>query len=263
MTYSNCSESGMLTSLGFSTGGALSSRTAMLEELGLLLAAVPETAAPSAYRNAIEHDNVLHKTSASNREKTYKFLRRLYALDPGCCLFREFRRLAAMAHQDVRLIAGILAMAREPLLRECLGMVLTVPVGESLGRQQFEDWIRSYAPGRYSESMFVSFSHNLYGSFFQMGYLGESKGNSRGRTRPTVGVASVTYAAFLDWLMGMSGTSLLNGAYSRALDLSSDEHISLLTSASRQGLLKAAYSGGILELSFPGFLHPGESRLSL
>lgn len=235
----------------------------MLEEFALLLAAVPESAPPSAYRDAIECDNVLHKTSASNREKTYKFLRRLYALDPDCCLFREYRRLTALADQDRKLIAGILAMAREPILRDCLGMVLSVPVGENLGRQQFEDWMRAYAPGRYSESMFLSFSHNLYGSFYQMGFLGESKGNSRGRTRPPIGIASATYAAFLDWLTGQSGTSLLGGAYSRALDLNAEEHIALLISASRQGLLKAAYSGGILDLGFPGFLRTGESRLSV
>ena len=234
----------------------------MLDELDLLLAAVPPHADADVYRKAILEDNVLHKAAASTREKTFKFLRRLYALDSNVCLFREFRRLSRFASDDARLLAGLLAMAREPLLRQCLDMVLTVPVGESIGRQKFEDWIRSQAPGQYSESMYVSFSHNLYGSFFQMGYLGPSAGKSRGRIRPKVSVASATYAAFLDWLHVMSGVALLQGSYSTALDLGNDEHIALLTAAGRQGLLKAAYSGGVLDLNFPGFLQVGEARLT-
>lgn len=234
----------------------------MLDELDLLLAAVTPDTDATGYRKAVLEDNVLHKAAASNREKTFKLLRRLYALEPNVCLFREFRRLARFASDDGHLLAGLLAMAREPLLRQCLDMVLTVPVGESIGRQKFEDWIRSHAPGRYSESMYVSFSHNLYGSFYQIGYLGASVGKARGRVRPKAGIAAATYAAFLDWLHGMSGVALLNGSYSTALDLGADEHIALLTAAGRQGLLKAAYSGGVLDLNFPGFLRADEARLT-
>jgi hypothetical protein len=248
--------------LGFSSGGAISSRTAMLEEFEALITAVPPDAGADGYRQAILDDNVLHKATASNREKTFKFLRRLYALDPATCLFRELRRLYRFAAGDSRLLVGLLAMAREPILRQCLSSVLAVPIGESIGRQHFEDWMRNHAPGQYSESMYVSFSHNLYGSFYQFGYLGESVGKARSRVRPKVGIASATYAAFLDWLHGMSGVSLLHGPYSKALDLGTDEHIALLTAAGRQGLLKAAYSGGVLDLGFPGFLKSDETRLT-
>jgi len=234
----------------------------MLKEFEALIAAVPPDAGAEAYRQAILDDNVLHKATASNREKTFKFLRRLYALDPVICLFRELRRLYRFAAEDYRLLVGLLAMAREPILRECLGSVLAVPIGGSIGRQHFEDWMRNHAPGQYSESMYVSFSHNLYGSFYQFGYLGESVGKARSRFRPKVGIASATYAAFFDWLHGMSGVSLLQGPYSKALDLGIDEHIALLTAAGRQGLLKAAYSGGVLELGFPGFLKSDETRLT-
>lgn len=234
----------------------------MLEEFQALIAAVPPDAGPDDYRRVILEDNALHKATASNREKTFKFLRRLYGLDPAICLFRELRRLHQFARDDSRLLVGLLAMAREPILRHCVGSLLAVPVGESVGRQHFEDWMRDHSPGQYSESMFVSFSHNLYGSCYQIGYLGESVGKARSRIRPKVGIASATYAAFLDWLQGMSGISLLQGPFSRALDLGTDEHIALLTAAGRQGLLKAAYSGGVLELAFPGFLKPDEARLT-
>ena len=142
-------------------------------------------------------------------------------------------------------------------------MVLKTPIGESLGRAQFEAWIRSYSPTLYSESMFVSFSHNLYASFYQFGYLGESVAKARTLVRPKSGIASVTYSAFLDWLHGMSGIALLQGTYSRALALGADEHLALLQAAGRQGLLKVGYSGGVLDLAFPGFLKTNETRLIL
>lgn len=246
--------------LGFSTGGAISSRTAMLKECETLFATLPADASAEKYRQAILDDNILDKATASNRDKTFKFLRRLYALDPTVTLFRELRRLYGLAKDDARLLLGLLAMAREPILRECLGSVLAVPIGESIDRHYFEDWIRGHSPGQYSESMYVSFSHNLYGSFYPLGYLGESVGKARCRIRPKVGIASATYAAFLDWLHGMNGLALLQGPYSSALDLGADEHIALLAAAGRQGLLKAAYSGGVLELAFPGFLKNDETR---
>ena len=234
----------------------------MVDELAILFAALPPESDAIRYRKAVLDENALHKATASNREKTFKFLRRLYALDPAIGLFRELRRLYRFAAEDARLLVGLLAMAREPILRQCAGSVLAVPIGESIGRQYFEDWMRNHAPGQYSESMFVSFSHNIYASFYQLGYLGESIGKARSRVRPKVGIASATYAAFLDWLHGMSGVSLLQGPYSRALDLGADEHIALLTAAGRQGLLKAAYSGGVLELGFPGFLKSEQTRLT-
>ncbi|OGT18470.1 MAG: hypothetical protein A3J49_13090 [Gallionellales bacterium RIFCSPHIGHO2_02_FULL_57_16] len=233
----------------------------MLDELGLLLKAVPCDADTPRYRRAILEENVLHKSSASNREKTFKFLRRLYALDPKVCLFREMCRLSRLATEDIRLLYGLLALAREPILRNCLDMVLRVPVGESLGRTDFEAWIRQHAPGQYAESMYVSFSHNLYASFFQMGYLGNSVGKSRVRMRPRTGISSMTYAAFLDWLCGKTGMALLQGSYSHALDLGPSEHLALIKAAGRQGLMRVAYSGGVLEVGFPGFLTDEEARL--
>lgn len=248
--------------MGFGTGGAISSRTAMTDELQSVLAAVPIDAQAHLYRQTILDDNILQKSTASNREKTFKFLRRLYALDPDICLFREMRRLSRFAADDAPLMSALLAMAREPLLHACLDMVLRTPVGESLDRKAFEDWIRTQAPGRYSEAMYVSFSHNLYASFFQFGYLGASVGKARSRVRPSSGIAAATYAAFIDWLSGMNGVALLQCPYSRALDLPADEHLALLLAAGRQGLMKVAYSGGVLELAFPGFLRDDEKRIN-
>ena len=111
--------------------------------------------------------------------------------------------------------------------------------------------------------MYVSFSHNLYASFFQLGYLGPAVGKRRLRLRPDAKPATTTYAAYLDWLNGENGLSLLAGRYSSTLELTKAEHLGLLSGAGQLGLMRVAHTGGVLHLDFSTWLQPGEARLSL
>jgi len=248
--------------LGFSSGGVLSSRSVMLSELAQLLKIALDDANQDELQRLVVDEDVLHKTSASNRLKTFVFLRRLYGLTPELPVYREFSRLIKLFPADLNLLAGILAFAREPLLRACANFVLETAIGKPLGREDFETWIREYAPGRYSETMYVSFSHNLYASFFQLGYLGEAAGKQRQRQRRDVRPAAVAYAAFLDWLTGLNGLSLLAGSFSKTLELNQDEHLRQLKACGQLGLMRVALAGGILQLDFSDWLRAGESRLT-
>ena len=248
--------------LGFSDVGVLSSRSVMLPELVHLLGVVPENAGLDDFRRLAVEDDALHKASAANRKKTFNFLRRLYALDPRIPLFREALRLQRLFPADLKALMGLLAFAREPLLRACVGRVLRIPVGQTAGRETFEAWIREFAPGRHSQAMYRSFSHNLYASFFQLGYLGAAVGKLRLRLRPVATPAAAAYAAYLDWLNGENGLSLLAGRYSSTLGLTKAEHVSLLSAAGQLGLMRVAHTGGILHLDFSSWLQPGEARLS-
>ena len=58
-----------------SPGGTHTSRTIMLEELQLLLAACPVTATLEVYQRAIIDDNVLRKYTLTTRKRTLKSLR--------------------------------------------------------------------------------------------------------------------------------------------------------------------------------------------
>jgi hypothetical protein len=149
--------------------------------------------------------DVLEKPSAENRLKTFNFLKGLYGLDSKQVIYREFFRLTKLVPEDFSVLAGTLALAREPILRDCADMVISTDIGKSLGREDFERWIRNYMPNRYSESMYISFSHNLYASFYQMGFLGEASGKIRIRKRREVRPVVIAYAAFLDWLNGLNG----------------------------------------------------------
>lgn len=248
--------------LGFSAVGVMSSRSVMLPELAEVLHFVPQVANAAAYRHAVVQDNVLHKASASNRDKTYDYLHRPYALDPSVAIFREMRRLIGMFPTDLIALASLLALAREPLLRACADMVLSLAVGQKLGREQFESWVREVTPGRHSQAMYRSFSHNLYASFFQMGYLGDAVAKCRLRRRPDAGPAATAYAAFLDWLNGANGISILQATHSRTLELPRDDHLRLLSTAGQLGLMSVAHAGGVLHLDFSPWLQPGEARLT-
>ena len=80
-------------SLGFRTGSMSvhTSRTMMLEELGLMLDRVPQIARKGEYELAIVEQNVLGKPTGSTRQRTAKRLSELYALDPACSVFRLLR----------------------------------------------------------------------------------------------------------------------------------------------------------------------------
>ncbi|MDM7942574.1 MAG: hypothetical protein QUV35_08090 [Hydrogenophaga sp.] len=251
------------TRLGLAEGGVLSSRSVMLPELAALLAVAPPAADTATLQRLAMEEDALHKPSAANRVKTFAFLRRLYGLSVQLPAYREFTRLCHLSPADTQVLAGTLAFAREPVLRACCDMVLAVPMGNPLRREDFEAWVREHAPGRYSQAMYVSFSHNLYASFFQLGFLSEAAGKARIRTRRDVRPVSVAYAAFLDWLTGLNGLSLLSGALSRTLELSKDEHLSLLSAAGQQGLMRVAHAGGVLQLDFSAWLQPGEIRLTV
>lgn len=240
----------------------LSSRSVMVPELAALLAVAPPDADVEVFRHWAIDQDAMRKASVANRTKTFRFLCSLYGLQPALPIFREFRRLSQLSPGDLPLLAGLLALAREPLLRACMSMVLDAAPGKALGREDFEAWIREFAPARFSQAMYVSFSHNLYASFFQLGYLGAAIGRRRLRQRPVVQPVSAAYAAFLDWLTGLNGLAILDAPYSRALDLPKPDHLAALSSAGQRGLMRVAHAGGVLQLDFAGWLRPGEARLS-
>lgn len=250
-------------SLGFINGGVMSSRSIMLPELSALLAIAPRDADVDTFRRLAVDEDALHRASAANRLKTFNKLKRLYALDQAFPIFREFRRLSLMFPAELTTLAGSLAFAREPLLRACAAMVLSTPIAAPLSRASFEAWVREHHAGQFSQTMYRSFSHNLYASFFQLGYLGAAAGKCRLRQRIATGPASAAYAAFLDWLLGLNGLSLLQGKHSHTLELAKVEHLAALSAAGQLGLMKVGLAGGVLHLDFASWLQPGETRSSL
>ena len=109
--------------------GAHSSRTIMLKELRLLLAACPSTTDMDGYRSAILGSNVLLKQTEATRKESFRRLRELYWLDPGLLLFRALRTLWNQAEEAQPLLALLCSTARDPMLRATSEAVLAAPPG--------------------------------------------------------------------------------------------------------------------------------------
>lgn len=73
--------------------GTHGSRTIMLDELRLLLAACPHCGDLKSYRRVVVQDNALLKKTLSTRRESFRRLRELYALRPDVILFRAMRAL--------------------------------------------------------------------------------------------------------------------------------------------------------------------------
>ena len=117
-------------------GGAHQSKTMMLAELQALL--VTPSRAPKAMRDAVVVDNVLGKRTANTRKLTYRHLASLYGLKDRPPLTRLLLALWQQHPASRPLIALLVALARDPLLRDTARVVVEASIGMSVQRPVFE-----------------------------------------------------------------------------------------------------------------------------
>lgn len=245
----------------FGKNGPHSSRTMMLSELELLLSAVQDSAAPSEYRKAIVQDNLLGKPSLKARELTYRHLADLYGLNPGLAVFRAFRRLWALDAVSHPLLALMVSLVRDPLLRASEDFILAKHPGELVRREEVEELLASDDPTRFSPASLKSFAQNINGSWTAAGYLqGRAK---KIRSLPTVTHVHVAFALFLGHLEGLSGQTLFTSHWMALLPGATDKLELLATSAANRGLLVFMNAGGVKETRFPGWLNADEEQWRL
>ena len=143
-----------LRDAGFRWGdrGTHTSRTIMLDELRAVLERCPPDASRDDYLTAIHDDNCLGKRTAATRKLSSQRLSELYGLDPSITLFRVMRRCWYADRDAKELLAMLLALARDPLLRASAPSVLGLRLGEELARQHMTDAIRGAIGERLSDS---------------------------------------------------------------------------------------------------------------
>src|SRR2546430_10179467 len=130
--------------------GAHSSRTMMLAELRLLLAACQQSASLEEYRSAIIDENVLLKQTVATRKATFRWLQEFYALDRKILLFRALRDLWDDDTQAQPLLALLSTVARDPLIKSTTERILAIPVGETVTREMLMDVFNVSFSYRYS-----------------------------------------------------------------------------------------------------------------
>lgn len=120
---------------GFHCGecGTHTSRTIMLEELSHVLDATPGMASRGDYADAVMEHNCIGKRTAATRKLSHQRLTELYGLDARVVLFRVLRDFGETSRP---LLALLLALARDPLLRATARAVVATPFGHEFARHR-------------------------------------------------------------------------------------------------------------------------------
>jgi hypothetical protein len=249
-----------LRGIGFRWGekGTHTSRTIMLEELRAVLANCRPDAMRDEYLAAIHEDNCLGKRTVATRKLSSQRLSELYALDPEVSLFRVMRRCWYADRDGQPLLALLLALARDPLLRASAPPVLRMRSGEELARQQMTDAIGRAVGNRLSESTLDKVVRNAASSWTQSGHLKGRGRKVRQTVRPTA--VATAFALFLGYITGKRGTMIFESLWAQALDASAGDLINLAMDARRLGFLDMSQSGGVVEVAFSRLLAPDERR---
>jgi hypothetical protein len=230
------------------TIGVHSSRTMMLAELRLLLAACPPTANFDQYRDAVLSRNVLRKDTVSTRRESVRRLRELYALNPAVLLFRALRDLWSDAEQAQPLMTLSCALARDPVLRRTAEFVLTLPSGESVTPQALATVAVQNYPRDLSATTRATIGRNIASSWRQAGHLVGHVKKQRGQavSQP----AAVAYALLLGYMCGSRGDGLFQSGWARVLDAPEYTLRTQATIAAQRGYLEYRHAGSVTDVSF-------------
>jgi len=243
-----------LINFGFKFGrsGAHDSRTMMLPELRRLFSSTQFTDSRPLYREQITGLNCLDKPTSRARKLTVGHLVDLYGLSPDIPLFRIFRQLWDVRIEAQPLLALQLAVARDPLLRVSVPLMLELKPGEPLQREQTEAVLAAQDPNRFSPASLKSYAQNINGSWTQAGFL--SGRIKKSRAQPQVTEVNVAYALFQAYLNGLSGQRLFSSEWCKLLDCRVERLTELARTASLRGLITFKQSGEVIEVGFPDFL---------
>ena len=240
-----------LVKQGFKYGksGAHAARSMMIKELRLLFEATDITASYQDYEQAIINQNVLQKTTENSRKITLRHLRDLYGLSPDIRIFNVFRKWWDVSEDSQPVLALQLAIARDPLLRGSVDIVLQHSPGEILSRRDIETYLIGDDPDRFSTASLTSFARNINGTWTQAGYLtGKSK---KIRTQAKISFVNTAFALFLAQCQDLSGQRMFNSQWCKLLNQEQEELYRLAYAASLRGLLTFKHASDVIEVTFP------------
>ena len=245
-------------SWGFRTGrkGVHNSRTLSFEDLEMLLGAVPRGASNEEYRRAVREKNVLAKRTDSTRRYLGQRLSQLYGLDKEILIFRVFRNYWERAEHGRRVLALLLALARDPILRMTASPILDMEPGEHLDKADLRQTIAENAGDRFNETSVKKIAQMTASTWTQSGHL-EGR-TQKIRQRPDNSPVSSAYALFLGHLCGHRGELLFDTFWAHALDCPEHERMALARAGSRRHLLTYRNAGGIIEVDFDPVLSSEE-----
>lgn len=230
----------------------------MFEDLSRLFEHAGADATRDDYRRAVVAFNVLGKPTHKSRVLAFGHLTELYGLEPTIPLFRVFRRLWEADAAARPMLALMVALARDPLLRLSEAFILSKAVGETVRREEVENLLAHQDPDRFSPASRKSFAQNINGTWTQAGYL--SGRVHKTRAIPTFTPAVMAFALFLGHLEGLSGQRLFTSSWMNLLPGSPADLEALAHAAAQRGLIVFLNAGGVKDVRFPGYLTDEEEQ---
>lgn len=246
---------------GTRAGGANSSHTILLPALSRVLESVEHRADADSYVRAVLDDNVLAKSTAESRRRTLRYLKELYQLRPESVLFRALRDLWTDDALAQPLLAGLCALARDPLFRASAPAILQAAPGDHVTSADLAAVVDGAFPGRYSEATLAKIGRNTFSSWQQSGHLDAVTRTHKVRQRATCTPSTVAYALLLGHLEGVAGAALFETFWVQALDWPRSHVVDLAAVASQRMLIDFRQSGGVTEVGFSELLRPLEGQL--
>jgi hypothetical protein len=225
-------------------GGAHQSKTIMLADIGELLRAGVTEAAD--FRSTVLDENLLGKATSSARESVFRNLSSLYGLSTVPLLTKVFLRFAKNDSEGQQLLALLIALSRDPLLRDSAQTIADTAVGMPVQWPSFAARFNALHPGRFSEKMVRSLSQNCASTWTQTGHL---EGNKKRRRKVHPSAAAVALAALIATVCGFSGPAILSSGWFRILDLNPDTAMDALRSAEAHGFARVRAAGDVIEIS--------------
>ncbi len=246
------------------SGGAHTSRTMLLADLSSVLAACPADFTQEQYRVAVVDENVAGKDSSSSRQRTFRYLREMYLLDPGDAAFRAMLRLWVRDPAGRPQIALLMAESNDHALAATSSGVLPLHPGEVATSAMLAEAVEREYPGNYSEKIRAKIGRNALSSWTQAGYLARTGRGPATRQIVDPAVGAVAMALVLGFADGVSGELLFATSNAALLDASAATLHDRAHDAARKGWLEYRSGGMVTEVDLEALLAETEdSRLPL
>lgn len=247
MTSSHIDESNF--TLG--TRRTTASHTIGIPHMIELLREVPMDGTAEQYCKAVVDGNVLGRPTLAGRQRSFRHLRELYFLDPARPEFTALRRLWNIDSASRPLLAGLLAVTRDQVLRASFAAIADLPAGSEVTSADLTAAVAAQFGNEMSESTLGKTGRNTGACWTQMGLLA---GRARKvRTEVEARPAAIAYAAYLGHLAGSRGLGVLDNPWSQILGIAPGRTLEALRDAHTQGLLDLLVAGNVVDVSFPAF----------
>ncbi|MCU7804267.1 MAG: hypothetical protein KZQ96_13800 [Candidatus Thiodiazotropha sp. (ex Lucinoma borealis)] len=174
-------------------------------------------------------------------------------------LFRVLRDFWGRHETSYPLLALLLALARDPLLRATTRAIIGTPFGREFARQSMKDALSEVVGDRLSEATLDKVVRNASSSWTQSGHLLGRGRKTRQRVEATP--VATTYALLLGFAVGRRGRLLFETPWAAILDANPEELIDVAADAKRLGLLDLKQSGPMIDVSFPAMFTEKEREL--